>query len=247
MEFKLNYVFQKPDTRDYKYTFKTNVKLPDTFSLKNKMNKILNQGNLGSCVSNAFAQYINMATNNGINISRLAHYFEGRVILGEASNKDTGLNIRSAATIIAKYGACLESEWPYVTSKYAQLPPLSAFKNSKLFKKYIYTFVNQDVNSLKNCLVTTKQPILFGFNVYSSFLTQQVATTGQVPTPKTSTDKLEGGHCMLIIGFNNTTSKFICVNSWGSGWGDKGLCYLSYDYLTNPNLASDFCSLTINY
>ena len=55
----LNYNFQKVDTRDYKFLVNSDqlslLGIPSNFSLKDKITKIYDQGNLGSCVSNAFA------------------------------------------------------------------------------------------------------------------------------------------------------------------------------------------------
>jgi C1A family cysteine protease len=247
MERKLNYKFQKHDARDYKYSLsKKTVLLPNSFSLNNKVKTILNQGDLGSCVSNSFAQVINMSTNS-IWISRLMHYYCGRAIEGTSSLDDSGLDIRQAASIIAKYGACLESVWPYNIYNFYKLPSLAAFQKSKLFKSYKYSFVNQDINSLTTCLYNTKNPIIFGIMVYSSFLTNSVASTGMVPMPDTTNETLEGGHCIIMIGYDNTKQLFTCVNSWGNGWGNKGLFYLPYAYVTNPNLAADFCSLNFTY
>jgi C1A family cysteine protease len=241
---KLNYQFQNKDVRDFKYLKiiapKFLSKLPSQFSLQNKIGIILDQGNIGSCVSNAFALCINMLTNKNVRISRLFHYYCGRAIGGDSSILDTGLNIRTAATIIRKYGACAEQSWPYVTTNYSELPPLGVFKSSKLFKQYYYTFVTQDLISLKSCLFLSRSPIIFGFYTYGSFYNSK---RGVIPTPNVLTEKVQGGHCMLIIGYNDATQRFTCANSWGSSWGDRGLCYIPYAYLLNSNLAADFCQL----
>jgi len=245
---QLNYKFQPVDSRDHKYTAPSAApKTAASFSLESKLKVILEQGNLGSCVSNSFAQYINIATSNKLAISRLSHYYCGRAIEGDSSLEDTGLDIRQAASIILKYGFCLEPVWPYNTDKFNIMPSLTAFQQSKLLKQYKYSFVNQDLVSLKTCLTTTKLPIIFGIIVYSSFMTDSVATTGIVPLPNIVTETAEGGHCILMLGYNDTTQQFTCVNSWSSSWGNKGLFYLPYAYVTDPNLASDFCSLSFIY
>ena len=217
------------------------------FSLNQKNIIILDQGTLGSCVSNAFSQTINIMTNNTLAISRLYHYYCGRGIDADSSIIDTGLDIRSAATIISKFGAVKENTWPYIISKFSVLPPLNVFQSAKLFQKYVYTFINQDLNSLKTCLVQNNTPIIFGILVYSSFMTQAVSNTGNVPMPNTKKEILQGGHCILMIGYNDSTKTFLCVNSWGTNWGLKGLFNLPYDYVTNPALASDFCYLKFTY
>jgi C1A family cysteine protease len=241
---KLNYQFQEKDERDFKYSKiippKFLSKLPSQFSLQNKIGIILNQGNIGSCVSNVFALCVHMLTNKHVLISRLFHYYCGRAIGGDSSILDTGLNIRMAANIIRKFGACAEPSWPYVTTNYSVLPPLGVFKASKLFKKYNYTFLTQDLISLKSCLLVSRSPIIFGLIVYDSFMK---STNGVIPMPDTTTEQLLGGHCMLIIEYNDATQTFTCANSWGSSWGDRGLCYIPYAYLLDSNLAADFCQL----
>ena len=83
--------------------------------------------------------------------------------------------------------------------------------------------------------------------IYDSFLTDAVASTGIVPMPNLTTEKLLGGHCIVMIGFDNTKSHFICVNCWGTSWGANGFFYLPYDYALNPSLAADFCCLDFIY
>jgi len=174
-------------------------------------------------------------------MSRLFHYAVSRVLQNSPLNQDAGTTIRTACKAIANYGAAAESSYPYNTSLFSVCPPLSTFQGSKYFRKFTYVFVNQDLTSIKNCLTTYKAPIIFGFLVYSSFLTRQVASTGMVPTPNVKAEQYKGGHCINTIGYNDTTQRFTCVNSWGSYWGNKGVCYIPYDYLLNTSLARDFC------
>jgi C1A family cysteine protease len=37
-----------------------------------------------------------------------------------------------------------------------------------------------------------------------------------------------GGHCVSIIGYNDNPGYWICKNSWGKGWGDKGFFNIAY-------------------
>jgi hypothetical protein len=184
---------------------------------------------------------------NTLAISRLYHYYCGRAIGGDSSMDDNGLDIRQAANIITKFGGAKESTWPYVVSNFSQLPPLKVFQGSKLFQKYVYTFVNQNLTSLKSCLLQNNTPIVFGIMVYSSFTTTAVTNTGTVPLPNTKTETLLGGHCVIMIGYNDSTKTFMCLNSWGTAWGAKGFFTLPYDYVTNPALASDFCFINFIY
>jgi C1A family cysteine protease len=75
-------------------------------------------------------------------------------------------------------------------------------------------------------------------------MSDNVTKTGIVPIPNTSTEKQIGGHCIVMIGYDNTKELFQCINSWGKNWGQNGIFYLPYQYVDSKlNLAGDFVSL----
>jgi len=43
--------------------------------------------------------------------------------------------------------------------------------------------------------------------------------------------KLLGGHCVLIMGYNGAKKLFKIKNSYGTGWGNRGYAYISFDDL----------------
>ena len=260
--YKLSYTFQNKDDRDYLFSHNAETNLI-TLKTKNEINEIntvsiplklnlyriinpiiiLDQGTIGSCVANAFALNISYQTANKTMLSRLMLYVLARIRQNSTLSQDVGTTIRTTASSILGYGICPETVYPYIVSNYAMFPPLNAFKSSNLFSSFIYTFVTQNLSSIQVCLNTYKVPIIFGFIVYNTFMTSTVAKTGIVPMPNTKVDKVVGGHCMNIIGYDDVKQVFICANSWGVGWGDKGYCYIPYAYLLNPSMASDFCYL----
>jgi hypothetical protein len=243
---KLTYKFQNADSRDYKYqAISTNIPSSST-TLQNIASKyILNQGDLGDCVSNAFALCITIITNGKLQISRLLHYAFTRIIENTPLSEDSGLYVRDGCKSISKYGVCSEDKWPHNTKKYNILPELNVINSSKYLQNYSYVFLNQDIQTLKTYLSTKKSPIIFGFMVYNSFM--NIGSNGIVPVPNTSTETLQGGHCALIVGYNDSTQMFICANSWGKSWGNKGFFYMPYKYISNSSLSSDFCGLQFTY
>jgi C1A family cysteine protease len=58
-----------------------------------------------------------------------------------------------------------------------------------------------------------------------------------------ATEKVLGGHCVVAVGYNDTTQRFIIRNSWGTGWGKKGYATMPYAYLLTSSLASDFWTI----
>ena len=39
-----------------------------------------------------------------------------------------------------------------------------------------------------------------------------------------------GGHAVAAVGYDDAAQCFIIRNSWGAGWGDRGYCYMPYQY-----------------
>lgn len=272
--YKLDYKFQEKDIRDHVFDqhpepdkgfiLKTKKStdivlikdnLPSKLNLyrvtqKEQIN-ILDQGQLGSCVANAFALNISYITKNNTNLCRLLLYALCRIIDHTPLSNDAGTTIRSAGNSVLKYGTCPEIVYQYNSvnvANYKSLPPLIAFKNSNTFKSFSYTFIQQGpnyLNNIKAVLNNYNVPIIFGFMVYERFMSEIVAKTGRVPLPDLKKERMQGGHAMNIIGYDDEKQLFICANSWGVGWGDKGFCYMPYMYILNTSLASDLCFLRL--
>jgi C1A family cysteine protease len=96
---------------------------------------------------------------------------------------------------------------------------------------------------MKGCLAEG-YPIVYGFTVYESFESQEVASAGNVPMPKHG-EKVMGGHCVVAVGYDDDEGVFICRNSWGDHWGDVGYFYMPYAYLIDNNLSDDFWTIRL--
>lgn len=251
----LNYKRQTEDERDIKYPtiLHKDINTIRVFSLEKTRIRIYDQGKIGSCVSNAVAGCINYY-NNTVNPSRLYIYFNGRAMNKDIKN-DTGLQVRDGCKSVFNYSVCNENDWIYEGSGYhfQIMPPLKCYITSFKFNNFIYYSIPQDLALLKTCLLSNN-PIIFGFIVYTSFMSIDVEQTGRVPMP-TETDyiageniehRVSGGHCSLIVGYNDDEQVFICVNSWGEIWGDKGYFYIPYQYILDPLLAFDFTVINFN-
>ena len=73
---------------------------------------------------------------------------------------------------------------------------------------------------------------------------QQISATGPLVTAFTAYNDLfayksgvyrwngksavAGGHCVSVIGFDDTQGAWICKNSWGTGWGLDGFFLIAY-------------------
>ena len=122
-------------------------------------------------------------------------------------------------------------------------PTADCYKDAKLNEATAYQRVIQEIDQLKGCLADG-YPFVFGFSVYSSFSSHDVATSGIAPMPAPD-EQLLGGHAVLAVGYNDETQRFLVRNSWGTGWGQQGYFELPYAYLTTRGLASDFWTIRV--
>ena len=240
---KYGYRRDLPDHRDHVYAPKT-TQLPLAVDLREHCTPVYDQGQLGSCTGNAIAAAYDFLVvkdgNPALSPSRLFIYYNERVVEGTVK-QDAGAQIRDGIKVVAKFGVCKESTWPYNIAKFASKPTKTAFTQALKHQAIQYQRVNQTLTDLKTCLAEG-YPVVLGFTVYSSFESQAVAQNGVVPMPSKNESAL-GGHAVLLVGYDDSKQHWIVRNSWGENWGDKGYFYMPYEYLHNSDLADDFWTI----
>jgi len=203
------------------------------------------QSQLGSCVGNGVAagvEHAQMVQREGETTpSRLFIYYGARQIEGTVS-QDSGAQIRDGMKVVAKLGAPPESLWPYDIAKFAQQPPAAAYAAARQHVAVAYKRVAQTTQALKAALAAG-HPVVFGFTVYESFESAEVAQTGVLSMPAHG-ESVVGGHCVVLVGYDDFTQRFKVRNSWGESWGIRGHFTMPYGYVTSRSLASDFWVLT---
>ena len=143
---------------------------------------------------------------------------------------------------VNKLGAPLEVYWPYIISRFATRPSTQATADA----------AKRKVTAYQRCLnfaavkaaLAAGNPVVIGFDVYESFEGTVNNTTGQMPYPNVNTEQLLGGHAVCLVGYNDTTQRFIARNSWGTGWGDNGYFYMPYQVIQNTSMSSDFWTMS---
>jgi C1A family cysteine protease len=244
-KYRYGWRADKPDQRDHLFAAPLQgVVLPAKVDLRPGCPMVYDQGQLGSCTANAIAgaleydqikQKLAEATP-----SRLFIYYNERVMEHSVS-EDAGAEIRDGVKSVNKQGACAELLWPYDITKFAIRPTAQCYNAAHQHRTVSYQRVPQSLTQMKACLASG-YPIIFGFTVYESFESQQVANTGIVPMPAHYESAL-GGHAVLCVGYDDATQRFLVRNSWSDQWGDKGYCYMPYAYLLSRSLASDFWTI----
>lgn len=203
--------------------------------------------------------------------SRLFLYYTEREIEGRDTSTDNGASIYSSINALTQVGICSDSDWSYddkvpyydfsnldsngiptlvENDGWKDKPSEEAYRNAGMHKltradKIDSQAVDNTINTIKN-MIYNGFPIIFAFDVYKSFgnITSERPV---MPKPDIANEEVQGGHAVVIVGYNDFSKWFVVRNSWGSNWGLKGYYYLPYSYLTNKDLKgsfNDFWSIT---
>jgi len=238
----------EPDQRDHLYAAPPQflADLPPSTDLRAKCPAVYNQGSLGSCTANAIGAAIEFdRLKQGLPDfvpSRLFIYYNERVIEGTVRS-DSGAMLRDGIKSVASQGVCPEPEWPYDIAKFAVAPPAQAYEDAKLDRAVSYQSVAPILNQMKGCLASG-YPFIFGFTVYESFESEEVARTGRAPMPG-GLERALGGHAVVAVGYEDAHQWFLVRNSWGDGWGMEGYFTIPYAYLLQPDLSRDFWTIRL--
>lgn len=229
---------QKPENTKYHQQNRFQAdQLPRRVDLRKYMTDVEEQvGN--SCVANAFVGAYEYLAKRDFgesgNVSRLFVYYNARARDG-AAHEDGGSQMYCAIESLIEYGACSEDLWANDESLICEEPDDAAYEHAAYFTITDAEAIETDLNLWRHTLAEG-YPIAFALNTFESF-DEATRNRGRVPMPKPSDNVREthGWHAMLCVGYSDKDRMFIVRNSWGTGWGDRGYCYIPYDYVIHPD------------
>jgi len=252
---KTGYKRDKHDVRDLRFSA-ASTSLPPSIDLS--MTGCLafqfDQKSTSSCVAHAITEGVKLlecrdAEKDLANPSRLFVYYNGRAEDG-FEKEDAGCYIRSGLKAAQRHGIADETVWPFKINTLGfgsgnvnKKPSAKAYEDAAKRKTvFVYRRVEQNLDDLRIAL-SQGFPIVVGLTVTTAWDLPSVSRTGVLPLPHPS-DKENGGHALLIIGYDDQKRLFKFKNSWGASWGAKGYGFAPYEYLTDPRLAYDLWALT---
>jgi C1A family cysteine protease len=195
--------------------------------------------------------------------SRMYWYAEARLHMNanegipNAPLKDTGCYVKDIAWVPVGKGLVSELSYPYtynmdrfgkvshtqgninkVPSDAIELQAAENKLAAGIIKPFNYSS-NRETTllNMKLAISTSGKCIILGILVFSSFMTRAVLQTGNIPMPNPSREKIIGGHCICLTGYDTTCFTF--RNSWGKNYGAQGTFRIPYDYITSVNLSGD--------
>jgi C1A family cysteine protease len=225
-----------------------------SIDLRSNFSPIKDQGQQGSCLSFALTsifEYI-MKVNHkeDCDLSEAFLYYNARNLdENETTNEDNGSRFHPSIAALSKYGLALEKLWPYSEDTYSTRPSEQAYEDAATRKLVKALNVDHTVYAIKSALADG-YPVAASFVLYPSFFSNNgyvsipTAEEREDNTEKTEEQKRHNRHAMVIVGYSDELQMFIVRNSWGRGWGDKGYCYIPYEYIEDPTLFEFACILS---
>jgi C1A family cysteine protease len=206
------------------------VGAPASFDLRNVGGvnygtPVRDQGDCGSCVAfgvvgtmEGVARYTWRASTLPVDLSE-AHLFycHGRAA---GARCDTGWWPDQALNAARDTGVTFDDYYPY-TAGDQDCTGLNADWPNHLAKVTAWQYLNNDPSGMKEH-ISTYGSVTACLDVYQDFFSYGGGVYRHI------TGDYAGGHCVVLIGYDDAQSCWIAKNSWGTGWGQGGYFLIAY-------------------
>ena len=206
--------------------------LPPSADLRNFCLAIRDQGEEGACSGFATAAF--REASHAVAIGNLlAQYLSPAYLYGRTRIEDgtfpadSGASIADEFSVLQNFGVCPESFLPYDADP-TEAPTPNADTAAMPFRLSQPLQVDFTNSSNVKSVLAINQTITIGFMAYESF--ENPNTDGIVSVPNPTSEKLLGGHGVLVCGYDDTKSYWVIRNQWGTDWGAGGYCFMPYGY-----------------
>ncbi len=205
------------------------VGAPAAFDLRNVggrnfVTPIKNQGGCGSCVAFGTVATVESTLRVARNDSNLAidlseaHLFYCHA-RSEGRNCGNGWWPERALEWFKSTGVADEACYPYTAGDQNCTNLCSDWRN-RVLKITGYTKLTTAAQIRD--WISQKGPVSACFIVYNDFFNYRSGVYKHVSGAQA------GGHCVTIVGYDDTQKYWICKNSWGAGWGESGFFRIGY-------------------
>jgi C1A family cysteine protease len=112
--------------------------------------------------------------------------------------------------------------WPYETQNLAYKPTADRSGRTVRLDNYV-TLSNVDD---QKAWIDSNGPLSACFTCYYDFMAYGPNSGVYKCNPSSG---VAGGHCIVIVGYDDSKQAWLIRNSWGTGWGMNGYCWFGYN------------------
>lgn len=87
----------------------------------------------------------------------------------------------------------------------------------------IKSYAGHATAAARKSAIASIGPVLGGMAIYDDFYSYDNGIYEKTPSAK-----LEGYHCICVVGYNDVEGYWLIKNSWGPNWGEDGFCRIAY-------------------
>lgn len=172
---------------------------------------VKHQGNCGACV--AFATCAALESSHLITAKEEVDLSEAHLFFCNGGLCEDGWEFIAALEAARTTGVAAEADFPYQDH---QIACQSAPARLKL-KSY-----RRLLSRIQRQRALVSGPVIGGMQVFEDFLYYRSGIYQH------QVGDFEGNHAILVVGYDNDDGCWICKNSWGEGFGEKGYFRIAY-------------------
>jgi C1A family cysteine protease len=122
---------------------------------------------------------------------------------------------------VKSHGVADPGCWPYETTNLTYVPTSDRAGRTVRLDDYVTLNNIEDQKSW----LDNVGPLAACFTVYWDFQAYGPSSGVYICNPASGID---GGHCVMIVGYDDSKKAWLMRNSWGTGWGMAGYCWFGY-------------------
>jgi len=220
------------------------LRLKGSVDLSAQMPPVGSQGGMGSCACwassyyyKAFQEGKEQGWDFGSDAQRISPAFAYNLLNG--GDGDSGTSFGGNFSILKQRGACSWQSMPYVNGDCTSWPSVAAWREGMYYRAqssaYMFSWLDNPADYIDDMKAHLDGGDVFviAIPVYSDFYNIS-AWPGYVYDGPGGGATYEGGHGLCVVGYDDSKAvggAFKFVNSWGSGWGDGGYAWMSYNFI----------------
>lgn len=207
------------------------------------------QGTQGSCTGWAWAYYCLThqvaAANDFWDTTIPSHQFSPAFVYNQINyGTDSGSYFSDASNLLCDFGCATMNTMSYDQDDWVTWPSEAAYYEAMRYRitseAWDSLYTNSDLEVLKSYLAAGNT-VVTGIYTRTAFYSFNAANN--IYTTSHASGELGGGHAVCLVGYDDNKATtdgpgaFLLVNSWGSGWGNNGLWWMSYEAIKSSALS----------